>query len=43
MTPKDGNYSEDALIERPAIELLGTLGWSKQKFSMFHFCTYCQE
>lgn len=27
MTPKDGNYSEDALIERPAIQLFEALGW----------------
>lgn len=34
MTPKDGNYSEDALIERPAIELLERLGWKHQ--NCFH-------
>lgn len=34
MTPKDGNYSEDALIERPAIDLLQGLGWQFQ--NCFH-------
>jgi len=28
MTPKDGRYSEEALVERPAIELFESLGWS---------------
>jgi type I restriction enzyme, R subunit len=28
MSPKDNNYSEDALIERPAIQLFEELGWS---------------
>lgn len=28
MAPKDGKYSEEALVERPAIELFERLGWS---------------
>ncbi len=28
MAPKDGRYSEEALVERPAIELFERLGWS---------------
>ncbi len=28
MAPKDGRYSEEALVERPAIELFESLGWS---------------
>lgn len=34
MTPKGDNYSEDSLIEQPAIELLNTLGW--QTANCFH-------
>lgn len=28
MAPKDGRYSEEALVERPAIELFESIGWS---------------
>src|SRR3989338_1103646 len=34
MSPKDGKYSEDALVERPAIELFDKLKWSVQ--NCFH-------
>ncbi|MFH0731588.1 MAG: type I restriction endonuclease subunit R [Candidatus Omnitrophota bacterium] len=34
MSPKDGKYSEDALVERPAIELFDQLKWSVQ--NCFH-------
>ncbi len=34
MTPKSDKYSEEALVERPAMELFGNLGWSVQ--NCFH-------
>ncbi len=34
MTPKNKNYSEAALVERPAMELFSQLGWSVQ--NCFH-------
>lgn len=34
MTPRNSNYSESALVERPAMDLFGKLGWSVQ--NCFH-------
>lgn len=34
MSPRDSKYSEEALVERPAIELFAQLGWSVQ--NCFH-------